>query len=365
MRRTLILSTLLLPALIVHGCGSETEECPNGDCTTSQFDATTDVTPLPDADSPDQQFVVSDATQMDRCPEGASCGAGRVCVKGDLCCSVENACGQSCCGGGQQCSFGKCVTPGKSCFDADDCGANEFCEGAVEGTPGPYSKGDAGGDGSADTSTDGALIDASTSDGGDASAMVCTFRASTPGRCFPKPNLCAADAGDAGDCIPRCDYKPPTSKFDPVLKYYWGGNTKSPFDTDVMMAPIVLQQDEQRTATGSARRDVPEIVFSTFRSGGYTTNGTLRAISIVCGQMVEKWNRPDLVHPGSSVAGGDLDGDGKPEIVACANPAGASPSAVVAVRSDGSDFWKQNGSNPNSLWLRRARDRGCRRGWRP
>jgi hypothetical protein len=38
----------------------------------------------------------------------------------------------------------------------------------------------------------------------------------------------------------------------------------------------------------------------------------LHAISIVDGQVVEKWSIPNMVQPGGGLAAGDLDGDGVP-----------------------------------------------------
>src|SRR6202044_310362 len=78
--------------------------------------------------------------------------------------------------------------------------------------------------------------------------------------------------------------------------------------------------------------------------------GTLHAISIVNGQVVDKWSVPNVTQPGGGLAAGDLDGDGVPEIVGCMDPgpsgtsccdATAENTGVIAFRADGSTFWTQ------------------------
>ena len=97
-------------------------------------------------------------------------------------------------------------------------------------------------------------------------------------------------------------------------------------------------------------KDIPEIVFSTFAGGAYFKQGTLHAISLVGGQLVDKWTDPDIVQPGGGLAAGDLDGDGVPEIIGCMTPgpAGASccdalaqNTGAIAFRADGSTLWTQ------------------------
>jgi len=106
---------------------------------------------------------------------------------------------------------------------------------------------------------------------------------------------------------------------------------------DIMMAPIVIQLDDDNCDGVVDERDIPEIVFSTFDNGAYTSNGTLWAISIVDGVFVDKWSvKPtvDPIHPGVSLAGGNIDGEPGNEIVAC-----TTTGKVRAFRADGTELW--------------------------
>jgi len=260
------------------------------------------------------------------CPTGTPCGDGGVCA-GNACCSVDRACGDSCCGGQQICSFQKCVTPGNVCTDSTDCAPGEYCEPSLGG-----------------------------SDAGAAPEAGCMGgKPVAQGRCLPKPPICAPDAGAQNDggaisCLDPCEYKPPPNTFDPVVKYSWGGQTTPPYSTDVMMAPIVVQLDDDNCDGKVTADDIPEIVFSTFTGGAYFKQGTLHAISIVGGQVKDKLVKPNVVQPGGGLAAGDLDGDGVPEIVGCMNPgpngasccdALAQNTGVVAFRADGNTLWTQ------------------------
>lgn len=236
------------------------------------------------------------------CPGGCD---GGVCIDGS-CCALASACGSACCSGGEVCSFQQCVTPGEICLDASECPDGHYCE---------YSLGDPG--------QDGGATDGGSCQGGLSLAT---------GRCLPKPPECppGVEPGEPITCLPACEYKPPTGAFAPTLKYHWqGGN--------VMMAPIVIQLDDDNCDQIVDERDIPEIVFSTFQSNDYNHAGTLHAISIVDKQVVEKWSvKPsvDAIHPGRSLAAGNIDGVPGNEIVACTDN-----GRVRAFRADGSDLW--------------------------
>lgn len=259
------------------------------------------------------------------CNDGDSCGDGGVCVNG-ACCATGIACGGACCSAGDVCNFQKCETPGAVCVDATDCAPGFFCDYAL-GTPPD--------------------ADAGTTDGGTCLGGA----AQQTGKCLSQPTECAPgqDPGNPITCLAKCEYKPPTNDFTPVQKYSWGGvATGTP--NDVMMAPIVINLDDDNCDGKVNQNDIPEIVFSTFRGGAYFKQGTLHAISIVGGTVVEKWAKADVVQPGGGLAAADLDGDGVPEIVGCMNPgpSGASccdalaqNTGVIAFRADGSTFWTQ------------------------
>lgn len=250
------------------------------------------------------------------CNDGASCGDGGVCVNGACC-----ACGDACCSAGDVCNFQKCEAPGTVCVDATDCAEGFFCDYSL-GTP----------------------ADAGTG-GGTCSAVQQT------GKCLSLPRNCASneDAGTSISCLAACEYKPATDDFTPVQRYAWGGVANG-FPNDVTMTPVVINLDDDNCDGKVNQNDIPEIVFSSFANGLYFKRGTLRAISIVDGDVVEKWSIPNAVQPSGGLAAADLDGDGVPEIVGCMDPgpsgtsccdAVAQNTGAVAFRADGTTFWTQ------------------------
>ena len=240
------------------------------------------------------------------CPGGCD---GGVCIDGS-CCPLDDACGSACCSGSQVCSFQTCVVPGAVCLDASECPDGHYCE---------YSLGDPG--------TDAGASDGGTCQGGVSLAT---------GRCLPKPPECPAGVepkpGEPITCLPACEYKPPVGAFAPALKAHWqGGN--------VMMAPIVIQLDDDNCDQIVDERDIPEIVFSTFVGSDYNHNGTLWAISIIDKQVVEKWSvnpSVDAIHPGRSIAGGNIDGLPGNEVVVCTDN-----GRVRAFKADGTNLWTE------------------------
>lgn len=295
----------------VTGCGSSGDE--------SMFDS--------GADGGDDEggfiddgggFAQNDAI-AEQCTSGKSCGDGGVCA-GSVCCTASLACGDVCCATGNVCSFQKCVVPGAECHDSSECPTGQYCE---------FSLG---------TTTDGGVVD------GGSDAAACISSVDRTGKCLPKPPECpgvdgGTSPGAGVTCLDKCEYHP-TTTFNPVLKFAWGGLLAAPFNTDVMMAPIVIELDDDDCDGKVTERDIPEIVFSTFQSGAYTTNGKLHAISIINGAFVDKWTVPNalnttIVNPTKQIAAGNFDGLPGNEVVAC-----GTDNAVHAFRgTDGAPLW--------------------------
>ena len=310
---SLALATLVLPAMVAS-CGDE------GASTFRDGNELDGATPSSSGFSP----TPGDDASSSACGAvGKACGDGGVCA-GDVCCAASLACGDVCCGGGTVCSFQKCVAPGVECRDALDCGGDEYCEYALGG------------------SVDGGVA------GGDAA---CVGGSDRTGRCLPRPPQCAPDAGPPAPgpitCLEKCEYRPATPTFAPVQKFAWGGEVVSPFSTDVMMAPIVLELDDDDCDGKVTERDIPEIVFSTFQSTQYKVNGKLHAIPIVGGAVVDKWtvpnaNNPVVVNPTKQIAGGNFDGQPGNEIVAC----GVDGKVHAFKGTDGSLLWSSAAAMP-------------------
>jgi hypothetical protein len=291
---------LLWGAWMVTGCGAD-----------SPRPSETGTTGLPTASGTDTDGSGSGSTTLDPSTGGDTDTDGPACDEDcegecidDICCEADKACKDVCCGTEDVCSFGACVVPGIECVDATECEADEYCE---------YSLGE-------------------PADGGGGGACEGGVSLAT-GRCLPAPPQCAPGVepveGDDIDCLAECEVVPETS-FNPVLKYEWT-------TADSMMAPIVVQLDDDNCDMTVNERDIPEIVFSTFAGGDYNNNGTLRAVSIVDGAIVEKWSvnpATDQVHPGRSIAGGDIDASAGNEIVTCTNT-----GRLRAFDHDGSDLW--------------------------
>jgi VCBS repeat protein len=246
------------------------------------------------------------------CVDGDTCGdAGGICA-GGVCCEAAKACASVCCGATDVCSFQKCVTPGNTCVDATECAADQYCE---------YAAGEA---------ADAGLPDASCQGG----ASLLT------GKCLPKPPECATgqEPGDPITCLTKCEFKPPVGQFSPVLKYSWGDPAAAMTKDSVMMAPIVVQLDDDTCDGVVDERDIPEIVFSSFASGNYNGDGTLHAVSIVNGVVVEKWSvnagAVSPIHPGRSIAAGNIDGLPGNEIVVC-----TTDGRVRAYDAAGKELW--------------------------
>jgi hypothetical protein len=226
----------------------------------------------------------------------------------NICCPKENICGSLCCTGGLACSFGKCVAPGAVCLDASDCPAGNYCEYALGDSSSP--------------------------------PPLCQGATQKNGKCLPSPPTCAPgqDPGDPPVCLTTCEYKPAPSPFSPVLKYTWGDPKAASTKDSVMMAPVVIQLDDDNCNGKIDENDIPEIVFVTFSGSAYTTDGTLHAISIVKGNVVEKWTAnagaTSPINPSRSIAAGNIDGKPGNEIVVC-----TSDNKVRAYDSTGKQLW--------------------------
>src|SRR5262249_45246807 len=144
--------------------------------------------------------------------------------------------------------------------------------------------------------------------------------------------------GDPITCLPKCEYKPPVGQLSPVLKYAWGNPAALNTQDSVMMAPVVIQLDDDTCDGVIDERDIPEIVFFTFASGNYNGNGTLHGISIVNGKVVDKWSAnagaTSPNHPGRSIAAGNIDGVPGNEIVVC-----TTDNRVRAYTAAGTELW--------------------------
>jgi len=148
-------------------------------------------------------------------------------------------------------------------------------------------------------------------------------------------------ASRSGRLAERCTVRPPfVGNFEPEVQWAWtGSGTTLVEHKQVMMTPAVVDVNGDR---------VPDVVFSTYAGGNYTTDGVLRAVSGDDGH--ELWTVSDptyRVKGGASIAAGDIDGDGKVEI--CAIP--ENGRGVICFENDGAfKFRTTPGANDYNEW---------------
>jgi hypothetical protein len=270
--------------------------CDGADCTQGTTMASVSATDTTASTGPVSASDTSSGTT------GASC-------EGAACCDPEVVyCGEVCCGAGEVCNFTKCEAPGGDCKEKSDCADEQYCEFSL-GEPVMMP----------DPNCMGGVIEPT-------------------GKCLTKPPLCGPNdpPPDPNDpsCLQSCEYDP-GGGFSPTLKFSWGGKVDPPYNTDIMMTPIVLETDDDDCDGKVSERDIPEILFSTFSNGAYGSNGVLHSISVVDGALVDKWSVPGVVNPTKQIAGGDFDGQPGNEVVTC----GVDGRVHTFRGEDGAPLW--------------------------
>lgn len=276
MRLTLASSLLLL---LTHGCAKSTGGI--------------DPTDLGASTPPDLAAPTVDLSGGG-CRDNSDCKGG-LCIAGFCCAGTP--CGANCCTGNTVCLFDRCVLPGRTCHTANECAQGQYCETSLGGRDG-----------------------GAGSDGG-----TCTQPPPSTGRCLDLPPLCNADGGvgpDAG-CIDRCEFHPTAGgPLDAVAKWTWGPTAQQyPGFTDVWSTPAVGRVVDANCDGVIDENDPPNVIFvagNVAPSNKPRDNGVLRVLDGRTGQEV--WSL--AAAPGSkgfmgfSVAIGDVDVDGRIDIVA-------------------------------------------------
>jgi FG-GAP-like repeat len=245
------------------------------------------------------------------CGPNEPCESG-VCANGICCPSANDACGSRCCPAEQVCLFDQCVVPGKACQSSSDCASGQYCETALGKSNADAGPGDAGG-----------------------ADATCTEPVANAGRCLKLPPQCPGDAGapEGGSCIENCQYHPPPGKLDATVKWQWGQSivpTVDPTFTDVWATPTVARVYDANCDGKVDENDPPDVIFVSGNAqqtccscGGYSPStcltGKLRMLDGQNGHDIwtlEKATPTSSGFAGMSVALGDIDGDGRIDIVA-------------------------------------------------
>jgi RHS repeat-associated protein len=136
------------------------------------------------------------------------------------------------------------------------------------------------------------------------------------------------ETNNYGSSAAACVFTPPVEGWDPALEWTWTGSSVLPASMKVTMAPVVIDL----TADG-----VPEVLFTTWEGNDEQADGHLRAVRGSDGAPVFTVTDPvyDLYPPGQ-LAVGDIDLDGRPEIVGVDE----SRTHLIAFEHDGTFKWR-------------------------
>ena len=182
------------------------------------------------------------------------------------CAPTEEVCARACCGAGEICRFDACVSDLGPCGSGDDCSGDSYC---------------------------------------------------LEGRCVPY------GVPPGYDHDPMCSQSISIDAIAPAVQCRWTGppaGDPKPNEIQVMSTPVVVDFDFDADPTTLA----PSIIFASFpTAGSYRQPGVLRVIDgATCEQQFSFPDPEDAVMSPASVALGDIDGDGRAEIVAVGQTGG-------------------------------------------
>lgn len=127
----------------------------------------------------------------------------------------------------------------------------------------------------------------------------------------------------------NCYFQPSPGTFNPVVEWAWTQSQVEPNALNVMSTPAVFDLNGD---------GIPDVVFGSTADtgGGYVEVGFLRALNGNNGTELFTVTDPSLmVNCASSVAVGDIDNDGRAEIIACA----ANDVQLLCFNWDGTLKW--------------------------
>lgn len=149
------------------------------------------------------------------------------------------------------------------------------------------------------------------------------------------------DVVELDDPVRICRFVPPPGDFLPVMKCRWNSSAEYPAHDDVVMTPAVANLTDDNGDGVIDTRDIPDILFVTYRlaeDGCCNTPGVLRVVSGRCGDdghLVEHFSvATPALDNSAGLAVGDIDGDQVPDIVGMTRTSG-----TVAFSNTGQVKW--------------------------
>ncbi|MEM1007894.1 MAG: VCBS repeat-containing protein, partial [Myxococcota bacterium] len=179
-------------------------------------------------------------------------------------------------------------------------------------------------------------------------------------KCVSRGNLCQKDQECAQDhfcstrlnqclakvpLVQQCTYVPPIGQYTPEVLWSWSGSSNAPDFRNVAMTPVVMALKDTDKDGKIDHRDMPVVIFSSHKGGGsLAEEGILRAVRGDNGQSIFDVTDPQYrVNSVGSLAVGDINGDGKPEIIAPRFTQKREPNTgVYAFDHTGKWLWTSN-----------------------
>ena len=189
--------------------------------------------------------------------------------------------------------------------------------------------------------------------------------------CTYTPNLDQSDLDQDGQgdvCDPdttrltgrpfdgQCAFERNPGPFTPTLEWSLSISASDPYPdrNQVMMTPVVVNLNDDNLDGVVDTRDIPDIIYTTFQTNQNPSNwdelryGVLRAASgdgsgllwsVGFNELNMQANRGGI-QPAGSIAVGDIDNDGLPEVIAGLWHDTTEAGGMVAIEHDGTLKWK-------------------------